>query len=82
MNNLITIMKSSRLTTRTSRSGALFASLLVGIFLQIPGTATAQTSADLAIAIYNTPLDVYINDYMPYTMFVTNLAPAPCPALL
>lgn len=75
MNNLITIMKSSRLTTRTSRSGALFASLLIGIFLQIPGTATAQTSADLAIAIYNTPLDVYVNDYMPYTMFVTNLGP-------
>lgn len=75
MNNLITIMKSSRLTTRTSRSGALFASILVGIFLQIPGTATAQTSADLAIAIYNTPLDVYVNDYMPYTMFVTNLGP-------
>lgn len=68
-------MKSSRLTTRTGRSGALFASLLVGIFLQFPGTATAQTSADLAIAIYNTPLDVYVNDYMPYTMFVTNLGP-------
>jgi uncharacterized repeat protein (TIGR01451 family) len=48
---------------------------LVGLFAQLPIAATAQTSADLAIAIYNTPLDVYTNDYMPYSMFVTNLGP-------
>jgi len=51
------------------------ASILIGLFAQLPFTAAAQTSADLAIAIYNTPLDVYTNDYMPYSMFVTNLGP-------
>ncbi len=68
-------MKSPRLSTRISRAAVLFTSVLAGIFLQLPGTATAQTTADLAISIYNTPLDVYVNDYMPYTMFVTNLGP-------
>ncbi len=68
-------MKSLWLSVRSSRTVALFASVLAGIFLQFPGTAIAQTTADLAISIYNTPLDVYTNDYMPYAMFVTNLGP-------
>jgi len=54
---------------------ARLSTILVGLFAQLPIAATAQTSADLAIAIYNTPLDVYTNDYMPYSMFVTNLGP-------
>jgi uncharacterized repeat protein (TIGR01451 family) len=73
-NNSIAIMKSPRLSVRNSRAVTLFMSVLTGIVLQ-SGTATAQTTADLAIAAYNTPLDVYVNDYMPYTMFVTNLGP-------
>jgi uncharacterized repeat protein (TIGR01451 family) len=47
----------------------------IGLFAQLPIAATAQTSADLAISIFNTPLDVYTNDYMPYSMFVTNFGP-------
>jgi uncharacterized repeat protein (TIGR01451 family) len=62
-------------TVKNSRVAFLFVSLLVGIHLKYPGVATAQTSADLTIAMYNTPLDVYTNDYMPYSMFVTNLGP-------
>lgn len=49
---------------------------LIGLFAVLPNAAKAQTSADLAIAIYNTPLDVYTNDYMPYSMFVTNFGPS------
>ena len=49
--------------------------ILIGLFALLPNAAKAQTSADLAIAIYNTPLDVYTNDYMPYSMFVTNFGP-------
>jgi uncharacterized repeat protein (TIGR01451 family) len=49
--------------------------ILIGLFAVLPNAAKAQTSADLAIAIYNTPLDVYTNDYMPYSMFVTNFGP-------
>ena len=67
-------MRSPRQSVRSSRAAALFISMLAGIFLQT-GTATAQTAADLAISMYNTPLDVYTNDYMPYTIFVTNLGP-------
>jgi uncharacterized repeat protein (TIGR01451 family) len=51
------------------------AAILIGLFAVPPNSAKAQTSADLAIAIYNTPLDVYTNDYMPYSMFVTNFGP-------
>jgi uncharacterized repeat protein (TIGR01451 family) len=68
-------MKSPRLPAKTNRTVALFVSILAGIIFQCPGTATAQTTADLAISIYNTPLDVFTNDYMPYTMYVTNLGP-------
>lgn len=68
-------MKSPKLPAKNCRTITLFASLLAGVLLQFPSSATAQSSADLAIAIYNTPLDVYVNDYMPYTMFVTNLGP-------
>jgi uncharacterized repeat protein (TIGR01451 family) len=75
MNNSITFMKSPRLPAKTNRAVALFVSILAGIIFQFPGIATAQTTADLAISIYNTPLDVYTNDYMPYTMYVTNLGP-------
>lgn len=53
---------------------ALLTAMLIGLGAQFPSSATA-TIADLAIAIYNTPLDVYTNDYMPYTMFVTNVGP-------
>jgi uncharacterized repeat protein (TIGR01451 family) len=42
---------------------------------QFSNSASGQTEADLAISIYNSPLDVYPNDYMPYAMFVTNLGP-------
>ena len=49
--------------------------ILIGLFAVLPNAAKAQTSADLAIAIYNTPLDVYTNDYMPYSIFVTNFGP-------
>jgi uncharacterized repeat protein (TIGR01451 family) len=48
---------------------------LCGLVFVLPKQANAQTSGDLAIAIYNTPLDVYTNDYMPYTMLVSNLGP-------
>ncbi len=74
MKRSIGIMKPSRPHT-TSRCATLFVSLLVGPLLQFSDNASAQTTADLAISIYNTPLDVYPNDYMPYTMFVTNLGP-------
>ena len=75
MNEFTIAMKSSKSLTKNSRIITLFMTILVGICLECPGTATAQTSADLAISIYNTPLDVYVNDYMPYTMYVTNLGP-------
>jgi uncharacterized repeat protein (TIGR01451 family) len=74
MNNSITAMKSPKISAKNCRVATLFASLLAGVLLQFPSSATAQSS-DLAIAIYNTPLDVYVNDYMPYTMYVTNLGP-------
>jgi uncharacterized repeat protein (TIGR01451 family) len=54
---------------------APLAAILIGLLVQLPLVATALTSADLAISIYNTPLDVYTNDYMPYTMYVTNFGP-------
>lgn len=72
--NSTAIMKSSRLSTKISRVVVLLTAVLGGVFLQ-PNVATAQTTADLAIAAYNTTLDVYTNDYMPYTMFVTNFGP-------
>ncbi len=75
MNQSTIAMKSPKLSAKNSPAVALFMAILAGIVLQFPGTATAQTSADLAISIYNTPLDVYTNDYMPYTMYVTNLGP-------
>jgi len=74
MNNSITAMKSPKLPAKNCRVITLFVSLFAGVLLQFPGSATAQSS-DLAIAIYNAPLDVYVNDYMPYTMYVTNLGP-------
>ena len=74
MNSSIGHMKPSTSHTK-GRYAALFASLLTGLLLQFPGLASAQTSADLAISVYNTTLDVYTNDYMPYAMFVTNLGP-------
>ncbi len=72
--NSIAIMKSPRLSARINRVTVLFAAVIGGVFLQT-SVITAQTSADLAISIYNTPLDVYTNDYMPYTMYVTNFGP-------
>jgi uncharacterized repeat protein (TIGR01451 family) len=75
MNKSTIAMKSLKLPGKNSRAITLFAAILVGIVLNYPGIATANTSADLAISIYNTPLDVYTNDYMPYTMYVTNFGP-------
>jgi uncharacterized repeat protein (TIGR01451 family) len=75
MNKSTIAMKSLKLPGKNSRAITLFAAILVGIVLKYPGNAAASTSADLAISIYNTPLDVYTNDYMPYTMYVTNFGP-------
>ena len=75
MNQSTITMKLPKQTAKNSRVVALFVALLIGILVKFPSTATAQTSADLAISIFNTPLDVYTNDYMPYIMYVTNLGP-------
>ena len=65
-----------------SAKWASVASILIGLVAQLPLVTNAQTSADLAISMYNTSLDVYTNDYMPYTMFVTNLGPGTVPSVI
>jgi uncharacterized repeat protein (TIGR01451 family) len=68
-------MKPKNSSTKRLCATALFVFAIAGIGVPFCNTATAQTSADLSIAIYNTPLDIYTNDYMPYSMFVTNWGP-------
>jgi len=75
MKKSITTMKSPKPTVKSNRVVALLLSMFVWSLFQFPATVSAQTTADLAISIFNTPLDVYTNDYMPYTMYVTNLGP-------
>jgi uncharacterized repeat protein (TIGR01451 family) len=72
MNNSTTAIKLPKSSAKIHRVIALFAATFIGAFLQFPNTASA---ADLAVSIYNTPLDVFTNDYMPYTMYVTNFGP-------